>query len=189
MKSNSLSSQPESNFSIDDILHMLNLAKVLVEDAITEIRSWNEIPDLFYLLRRLQLHPEAVMTSFSFPEELVPILSIAEKYFDDQENYPVNPFALLLAIRESERGGKGLEFGIMHPEAKGTNLLTQAEWACGTIKNNFRRFTAQNQETDFITFLGKRYAPIGAENDPKGFNQYWVRNVRYWYLKYSENKK
>lgn len=33
---------------------------------------------------------------------------------------------------------------------------------------------------DFIEFLGKRYCPVGAENDPRGLNKYWVKNVRYF---------
>ena len=33
---------------------------------------------------------------------------------------------------------------------------------------------------DFIEFLGSRYAPIGAENDPTNLNKNWVGNVRYF---------
>lgn len=36
---------------------------------------------------------------------------------------------------------------------------------------------------DFIAFLGKRYAPVGAANDPKGLNKNWVRNVNFWLKK------
>ena len=31
---------------------------------------------------------------------------------------------------------------------------------------------------DFIEFLGSRYCPIGAKNDPTGLNKNWVKNVR-----------
>ncbi|MEN3184806.1 MAG: hypothetical protein ABDK93_07440, partial [Atribacterota bacterium] len=89
-----------------------------------------------------------------------------------------NPYALLLAIREAERGRKGFEFGIV--AAKDTDLATQCEWACATIKKNFERFRESGEE-DFIAFLGKRWAPVGAENDPKGLNRFFVRNVRYFY--------
>jgi hypothetical protein len=34
---------------------------------------------------------------------------------------------------------------------------------------------------DFIEFLGSRYAPIGAANDPKGLNKNWVKNVKRLY--------
>jgi len=34
-----------------------------------------------------------------------------------------------------------------------------------------------NGKGDFITFLGSRYCPVGAANDPRGLNKNWVRNV------------
>ena len=34
---------------------------------------------------------------------------------------------------------------------------------------------------DFIEFLGSRYAPIGAKNDPTNLNKNWVKNVKYFY--------
>ena len=49
-----------------------------------------------------------------------------------------------------------------------------------TIKHAKNRFLTYNGEDDFITFLGKTYAPIGVKNDPKGLNRYWVRNVKYF---------
>ena len=77
----------------------------------------------------------------------------------------------------------------MHPEARETNLRTQAEWAIGTVKNNLERFENQTEEKDFIAFLGKRYAPVGAENDPENLNQNWIKNVRYWYDAFANSNK
>ncbi len=37
-----------------------------------------------------------------------------------------------------------------------------------------------NGKGDFIVFLGNRYCPVGASNDPKGLNKNWVKNVRYF---------
>ena len=31
---------------------------------------------------------------------------------------------------------------------------------------------------DFIVFLGGRYCPVGASNDPKGLNKNWIGNVK-----------
>jgi hypothetical protein len=31
---------------------------------------------------------------------------------------------------------------------------------------------------DFISFLGSRYCPVGAANDPRGLNRNWISNVR-----------
>lgn len=36
----------------------------------------------------------------------------------------------------------------------------------------------KHHHEDFISYLAKRYAPIGAENDPAGLNRHWVKNVR-----------
>ncbi|MGQ9473117.1 MAG: hypothetical protein ACUVQZ_07065 [Candidatus Caldatribacteriaceae bacterium] len=82
--------------------------------------------------------------------------------------------------RSAERGRKGVEFGVV--AAKGTDLKTQAEWACASIQKNFERF----QEGDFIAFLGSRWAPVGAENDPQGLNRFLVENLRYFYKRYAK---
>lgn len=39
-----------------------------------------------------------------------------------------------------------------------------------------------NGQGDFLEFLAKRYAPIGAKNDPTNLNKNWLKNVR-WFLK------
>lgn len=118
---------------------------------------------------------------FHFPEELETILTTARRYFPEGISYPVNPYALILAIREAEHGRKGFEFGVV--AVKDTDLKTQCEWACATVAKNFERFRASG-EKDFIAFLGKRYAPVGAENDPKGLNHFWVDNVRFFYERF-----
>ena len=150
------------------------------EFVIDFLRSLLE--DLRDALRRESL-PLRNLNRFSFPEELPVILEVARRYFPQNEPYPVNPYALLLAIREAERGPRGFEFGVV--AAKGTDLKTQAEWACATVKKNFERFR-ESGEKDFIAFLGRRWAPVGAENDPKGLNRFWVDNVRYFYERYNE---
>jgi hypothetical protein len=38
-----------------------------------------------------------------------------------------------------------------------------------------------NHKTDFISFLGSRYCPVGAKNDPKNLNKNWIKNVSYYY--------
>ena len=58
---------------------------------------------------------------------------------------------------------------------------TTPRQACiNTIKHALRDW---NGEDDFIIFLGNRYCPIGASNDPKGLNKNWVKNVRYFYVR------
>ena len=169
------------------------------------------LKDLLSLFRddKEELHLER----FSFKDEIPTIMKIAEEYFSKGDiEYPVNPYALLLAIREAEKGRKGFEFGII--SAKNTNLETQCRYACETIINNVKRFHQYLQEEersalserredelcsrsvegkpgfplqcdDFITFLGSRYAPAGADNDPHNLNSHWVSNVKFFYNQFT----
>jgi len=88
---------------------------------------------------------------------------------------------VLLAIRKAENGRAGLEFGVLHPKAKNTNLETQAGWAAATVAKNHIRWQNADIPDDFITFLGKRYCPVGVDNDPDGLNRNWIHNVKHWY--------
>lgn len=47
-----------------------------------------------------------------------------------------------------------------------------------TIRNNWKRWETAGKPGDFIDYLGKKYAPVGATNDPRGLNKNWPRNVR-----------
>jgi hypothetical protein len=89
-------------------------------------------------------------------------------------------FYILLAIREAEDGKPGREFGVLHPKAKDTDLNTQAGWAAATIVKNYKRWQDAGKPSDFITFLGNRYAPPNVKNDPKALNRHWIKNVKYW---------
>lgn len=134
--------------------------------------------DLFLLSSPFFSLSREGLKRFPFPSEVPVILEVAKGYFGAEGDYPVNPYALILAIRVAERGRRGFEFGVV--AVKDTDLRTQCEWACATVLENFRRFR-ESEEEDFIAFLGKRYAPVGASNDPGNLNQYWVDNVRFYY--------
>lgn len=108
----------------------------------------------------------------------------------------------LLAIREAERGREGREMGIMPSKRylEDTGLMNgkipyisplekQAVWAAKTVGKNLHRYNnlpagERSQYRDFIDFLGDRYAPRGAENDPSGLNASWEKNVRFFYMKF-----
>lgn len=96
-----------------------------------------------------------------------------------RNNCTGDDFLLLLAIRISENGAAGKEFGVKAPAAWGTDLETQAAWAAATIMKNHSRYPSLKGES-FIHALGGRYCP--AVCDPQG-NINWVRNVTYWYNK------
>ena len=84
---------------------------------------------------------------------------------------------VVAAIRFAENGRKGREYGILHPRVKPT-YRSQAGWCAATVQKNFDRWTKAGSKGDFITFLGNRYCPVGAENDPTGLNKHWIKNVK-----------
>ena len=55
-----------------------------------------------------------------------------------------------------------------------------------TIQNNRKRYVdyGYKQYSDFLSFLASRYAPTkNCDNDPKGLNKFWLRNVQYYLMK------
>lgn len=147
--------------------------------------------------RRLQ----EVYSGFRFPNELETIDYHARRIGVET--------SLLLSIREAENGEEGLQFGIIpnsryekdrgyfengvfneYPEDG--DLSRQVSWAGATIRANRRRFanldaSERNNYVDFIDFLGNRYAPENADNDPNGLNEYWASNVRQRYEIHQDN--
>jgi hypothetical protein len=112
-----------------------------------------------------------------FPEKEYNIIKKAA----DRNNCFDDNFLVLLSIRKSENGRPGREFGIMNKAAN--NLDKQAGWAACTIVKNRDRWNKTDKKIDFITFLGSKYCPVGASNDPTGLNKNWVKNVKTWYNK------
>lgn len=60
-----------------------------------------------------------------------------------------------------------------------------------SVENNILRWTSgknpapwiKERPAKFVDFMQRRWAPIGAENDPKNKNQNWAPNVRYFLRK------
>lgn len=104
----------------------------------------------------------------------------------DRNSCTGDDFITLLAIRKSENGRAGRELGILHPSAVDTDLETQAAWAAATIVKNHARWRNAGSQGDFIDFLGSRYCPVGASNDPSGLNQNWIANVKRWRSRLSQ---
>jgi len=103
----------------------------------------------------------------------------------DRNNCSGENLLILFAIRKAENGGPGKEFGIVHPRAWNTDLNTQAGWSAATIVKNRKRWIDSGKKLDFVTFLGNRYCPVGASNDPTGLNRNWINNVKHWMRKLS----
>lgn len=87
------------------------------------------------------------------------------------------------AIGKAENSKK-YPYGIVSVSIKGKTQAEREAYArkiCyNTVRNNWTRFNNQSKYTDFVEFLGSRYCPVGAENDPKGLNKNWVKNVKFF---------
>lgn len=140
---------------------------------------------------------DKVYQEFRYPEELPVILNTADRVGVEPE--------LMMAIRTAENG-TSLAFGIIPDEDykndKGykingvlvpykSELEKQASWCAQTIRKNKKRFEKspdKSQYQDFIDFLGDKYAPENAENDPKHLNKNWKKNVRTCYTQFKGKK-
>jgi hypothetical protein len=100
---------------------------------------------------------------------------------------------LLAALRRTENGGPGKEFGVLSVPA--SDLDGQARMAANTVRNNVVRFergggiavdpSSGRYTEDFLRFLSSRYAPVGAQNDPNGLNRFHAANLIAHYRKAS----
>ena len=65
-----------------------------------------------------------------------------------------------------------------HPYGIIGNFTQQPREICvNTIRHRYSDWVIAGCNGDFISYLGKFYAPIGADNDPSGLNRNWVKNV------------
>ena len=94
---------------------------------------------------------------------------------------------IVAAIRYSENGKAGKEFGILHKRCPNT-FRGQAGWCAATVQKNYDRWVRTKPKEcttqKFIVFLGARYCPIGADNAPTNLNKNWVGNVTHYYNKF-----
>ena len=82
------------------------------------------------------------------------------------------------SIYKAEGGAKAKKpFGILSVPCHGYESCRKI--CFNTVRNSEKRWIASGKPGDFIAFLGKRYCPIGAEND-NGTNRFWVKNVKFF---------
>lgn len=110
----------------------------------------------------------------------------------DEADGDMGVFCALVALRRTEWGGPGREFGIL--SVKAPTYADQLEIAGNTIRNQERRIRQSMANfptrdtygffTDgYFKSLSQRYAPLGAENDPKGLNKNHYRNLVFYHSK------
>lgn len=98
-------------------------------------------------------------------------------------------WAFIAAIRKAENGGPGREWGVLSEDA--TTYQAQLTACCASVRNRLNDYPANPvckvERADlpprvayregFIDYFARRWAPVGASNDPEGLNANWVKNV------------
>jgi hypothetical protein len=135
---------------------------------------------------------KSLYSEFPYSEEIPDIIKHAKIFGLEPE--------LLMAIRLAENGSNSLAYGVMHNGRikeryendkgyvdKGVFYPYQDEkekqlhWAAQTVRFYLDQFEKNPKNKDFISYLAKIYAPVGALNDPNGLNKYWEGNVKRYY--------
>lgn len=93
---------------------------------------------------------------------------------------------IVAAIRYSENGRAGREYGILHKRCPNT-YRGQAGWAAATVQKNYDRWTKAGKKGEFISFLGARYCPLDDPRDKNGLNKHWVKNVNHFTQRFRKN--
>ena len=107
---------------------------------------------------------------------LILLILISGLAYADIDYYSVKDEVIVNAIYKAEGGEKAkYPYGIVSIKTDNPRKV-----CLNTVRNNKKRFMAQTKYNDYIEFLGSRYCPIGASNDPKGLNKNWVKNVKYF---------
>ncbi len=86
---------------------------------------------------------------------------------------------LCSAIYKSE-GGENAQYLYGIRSVKYDTPEEARQICLNTIRNQRRRHEAHVCNLSYLECLAKRYCPIGADNDPKGLNKNWLKNVRYF---------
>lgn len=105
--------------------------------------------------------------------------------------------AFLMAIRQTENGGSGIEFGVEPPGQYDYN--GQLSMAVATVAHRLQSYpgnpltrNSNNQvvyNDKFIAYFASIWAPVGASNDPNSLNANWHTNCAKFYpLHYAEER-
>jgi hypothetical protein len=92
----------------------------------------------------------------------------------------INIEKLATAIKMAENS-RSKPYGIMLSGCDAKHEAWCRKACIQTIENNIKRWDKAGNPGTFLEFLGSKYAPINAPNDPNNLNVNWVRNVTYFY--------
>ena len=98
-------------------------------------------------------------------------------------------WAFVAAIRQTENGSAGREFGVL--DVVSSSYEEQLEVTCATVAHRLETYPANpitrcyspNKHSrvrytqSFITYFSSIWSPVGATNDPSGLNKNWLKNA------------
>lgn len=160
------------------------------EDATAYARQLHEDQESFYAP---QEGPANVMNQpVSSPQKAAQVLSPALQQYESAfrragEKYGVDPDLLMaIAIHETGNGtssafrNKKNAMGVS-PNGGGPRSFETVEAGIDYMARQLaRNYLGQGLTT--IAAIGKKYAPPGASNDPRGLNTHWVKGVSQYYF-------
>lgn len=119
----------------------------------------------------------------SFGKEYDIILKAAQRNGIIDTDY--DNLSFLFSIRKQENGGMGKEFGVLTPRAGAKpgdtaeqTLDRQAGAAAYEVMRRRNEYAKlKNPTSDFTTYFGNIWAPIGVKNDPTNLNKNWIPGV------------
>ena len=89
------------------------------------------------------------------------------------------------AIYKAENSKK-YPYGIVSIDTKGDEVYAR-KICYNTVRNHRKRHLSHDDSLTYLECLSKRYAPVGAKNDPSNLNVNWLSNVKY-FLKKARSK-
>lgn len=161
------------------------------EDATAYARQLHEDQESFYAPQR-QGAINVLNQPVSSPQKAAQVLSPALQQYEPAfrragERYGVDPDLLMaIAIHETGNGtssafrNKKNAMGVS-PNGGGPRSFETVEAGIDYMARQLaRNYLGQGLTT--IEAIGKKYAPPGASNDPKGLNSHWVKGVSEYYF-------
>lgn len=84
--------------------------------------------------------------------------------------------ALIQAMVRAEGGPEAFVRAVQCSKAI-SNFPQAVDVACRSATHRMWEYVKANVSEPYVLYLGSKWAPIGAANDPHGLNANWVHNV------------
>lgn len=116
-----------------------------------------------------------------FSKEVLKPRPIVKRVVDIGElTYLTTPYTLVRAIRQAE-GVPSYGNMLLARRYGGHRRVPESVGRAATariVHNHYRKWVSRGRPGQFLVYLGKRYAPLNARNDPTNLNRNWIRNVK-----------